>query len=197
MEAIPTGLVSRESLKVMSGIKSVRTNVLPSNSSGNFSFSATGNNKIVLQIPSFPNSFVNTSRSFLRFTLTTSHADGIVISGAPIFRRMLVKNARGQVLEDVDNYDVLCRIMSNMETEMDVKARANSTADFRANDYAKGYSYQAEYGVGKTVLHDLQSGIFGKTQEYLIPVSSMSASAGYAFQIELFLNDSAKYACLK
>ena len=81
MEAIPKGLVSRESLKVMSGIKSVRTNVLPSNSSGNFSFSATGNNKIVLQIPSFPNSFVNTSRSFLRFTLTTSHADGIVISG--------------------------------------------------------------------------------------------------------------------
>ena len=80
---------------------------------------------------------------------------------------------------------------------MDVKARANSTADFRANDYAKGYSWQAEYGVGKAVLHDLQSGIFGKTQEYLIPVSSMSASAGYAFQIELFLNDSAKVCMSK
>jgi hypothetical protein len=87
--------------------------------------------------------------------------------------------------------------MSNMETEMDVKARANSTADFRANDYTKGYSYQAEYGDGKTVVHDLQSGIFGKTQEYLIPVSSMSASAGYAFQIELYLNDSAKVCMSK
>ena len=50
---------------------------------------------------------------------------------------------------------VLRRIMSNMETEMDVKARANSTADFRANDYTKGYSYQAEYGDGKTVVHEV------------------------------------------
>jgi len=197
MEAIPKGLVSRESLKAMSGIKSIRTSILPSNSSGNFSFSATGNNKIVLQVPSFPNSFVNNSRSFLRFTLTTSHGNGIILPGANVFRRMLIKNSRGQVLEDVDNYDTLCRIMANMKTEAEIKAGANSTADFRAQEYDKAYAYQAEYGVGKTVVHEIQSGLFGKTQEFLIPVSSMNASAGYAFQIELYLNDSAKVCMSK
>ena len=197
MEAIPKGLVSRESLNAMSGIKAIRTSILPSNSSGNFSYSATGNNTIVLQIPSFPNSFVNTNRSFIRFTLATSHASGIVLPGAPVFRRMLIKNSRGQVLEDVDSYDVLCRIMSNMKSETELKASANSTADFRAMDYTKGYVFQERYAIGKTVVHELTSDIFGNTQEYLVPVSSMNASAGYAFQIELFLNDSAKVCMSK
>ena len=181
----------------MSGIKSIRTNVLPANSSGNFSYSATGNNKVVLQFPAYPNSFINTKRSFLRFTLTTSHADGLVLPGAPVFRRMLIKNSRGQVLEDIDNYDTLCRIMANMQNETVVKDSANSSGDFRVQAYDKAYAYQAQYGVGKTVVHELASGIFGKTQEFLVPVSSMVASAGYAFQLELFLNDSAKVVMSK
>ena len=40
--------------------------------------------------------------------------------------------------------------------------------------------------------HTLQSGILGDWQEYLVPVSSMVAASGYAFQLELFLNEDAK-----
>jgi hypothetical protein len=113
MEAIPRGLVSRESMKSTAGVKSIRTYILPSNSSGNYMFSATSNKQIVLQFPSFPNSFVNTQRSFLRFTLTTSHGKCMVLPGAPVIRRMLIRGSRDQVLEDVDQYSTLCRIMDN------------------------------------------------------------------------------------
>ena len=56
MEAIPRGLVSREQMKMIPGIKCVRTNILPANSSGNYSWSASSNNRITFQIPQFPNS---------------------------------------------------------------------------------------------------------------------------------------------
>ena len=72
MEAIPRGLVSREMMKMIPGIKCVRTNVLPANSSGNYSWSASSNNRITFQVPQFPNSYVNTKRSFIRFLLKTS-----------------------------------------------------------------------------------------------------------------------------
>ena len=38
----------------------------------------------------------------------------------------------------------------------------------------------------------LQSDILGDWQEYLVPVSSTVAASGYAFQLELFLDDDAK-----
>ena len=155
MEAIQRGLVSREMLRQMSGIKTIRTNVLPANSSGNYQYTATGNNKITFQIPSFPNSYINTKRSFIRFKLATNDASAIIAGGAPVFRRMLLKNARGQVLEDIDNYDVLCRLYQNMKTEAELKGKANNTADYRALNDAKSYTTFGGYSTGRTVVHNL------------------------------------------
>ena len=81
MEAIPRGLVSREMMKMIPGIKCVRTNILPANSSGNYSFSASSNNRITFQIPSFPNSYIFGKRSFIRFLLKTS-SNGVLIPQA-------------------------------------------------------------------------------------------------------------------
>ena len=87
------------------GIKCVRTNVLPANSSGNYSWSASSNNRITFQIPQFPNSYVNTKRSFIRFLLKTS-SNGVLVPQANVFRRMLLKSSRGQVLEDMGDKGV-------------------------------------------------------------------------------------------
>ena len=94
MEAIPRGLVSRDMIKALPGIKSLRTSILPANSSGNHSYTSTASNKITIQVPSFPNSFINTKRSFLRFVLKTS-ANGVLIPQPNLFRRMMLKNSRG------------------------------------------------------------------------------------------------------
>jgi len=190
MEAIPRGLVSREQMKMIPGIKCVRTNILPANSSGNYSFSASSNNRITFQIPSFPNSYLNGKRSFIRFLLKTS-SNGVLIPQANIFRRMLLKSSRGQVLEDVDNIDVLSRIFQNLKSEATLKGEAFSSKDIRAVDVAKNFGNMTNT-TGQNMRHHLMSGILGDHQEFLIPLSSMNASSGYCFQLELFLNDDAK-----
>ena len=190
MEAIPRGLVSRDMIKMIPGIKCLRTNILPSHHSGNHQFTSTASNKVTFQIPSFPNSYINTKRSFIRFVLKTS-ANGVLVPQANPFRRLLLKSSRGQVLEDIDNYDVLCRFFQNMKTKQTLEAEAVSTKDIRAVDVGKNFSKMTNAS-GQLAKHTLQSGILGDWQEYLVPVSSMVAASGYAFQLELFLNEDAK-----
>ena len=190
MEAIPRGLVSREQMKMIPGIKCVRTNILPANSSGNYSWSASSNNRITFQIPQFPNSYVNTKRSFIRFLLKTS-SNGVLVPQANVFRRMLLKSSRGQVLEDIDNYDTLCRIFQNLKSEATLKGEAVSSKDIRAVDVAKNFGNMTN-ATGQNVRHHLMSGILGDHQEFLVPISALAAGSGFAFQLELFLNDDAK-----
>ena len=190
MEAIPRGLVSRDMIKMIPGIKCLRTNILPSHHSGNHQFTSTASNKLTFQIPSFPNSYINTKRSFIRFVLKTS-ANGVLVPQANPFRRLLLKSSRGQVLEDIDNYDTLCRLFQNMKTKQTLEAEAVSTKDIRAVDVGKNFSKMTNVS-GQLTKHTLQSGILGDWQEYLVPVSSMVASSGYTFQLELFLNEDAK-----
>ena len=190
MEAIPRGLVSREMIKMIPGIKCLRTNILPAHHSGNHSFTSSASNKVTIQIPSFPNSYINTKRSFIRFILKTS-ANGVLVPQANPFRRLILKSSRGQVLENIDSYDYLCRLFQNMKSEQTLKGEAVSSKDIRAVDVAKNYANMTNTS-GQTCRHTLHSGILGDYQEFLVPVSSMVASSGYAFQLELFLNEDAK-----
>ena len=189
MSAIPKGLVSREQLRQMPGISCCRTSILPSNSSGDFSYTANGNNRIIFQIPAFENSFINTKRSYIRFKLTTTGANAtnaLVSSSAPVFRRLLLKSAKGSVLEDIDSYDTLCRVMSNMKGKNQLEGKKTTHKEMRVEPELQNFA------TGQNVIHELHSGVLGMTQEYLIPVSSMSATSGYAFQLELWLNDASK-----
>ena len=78
-----------------------------------------------------------------------------------------------------------------MKTKQTLEAEAVSTKDIRAVDVGKNFSKMTNAS-GQLTKHTLQSGILGDHQEYLVPVSSMVAASGYAFQLELFLNEDAK-----
>lgn len=189
--AIPKGLVSRDMLKGMAGIKCSRTSILPANSSGDFTYNPSGNNRVILQVPQFESSYINQRRSYLKFKLTAtgSNADNALLTpGAPVFRRLMLKNTRGQVLSDIDNYDVLCRIKQNLKTKEELEARLETHRDYRV----AGTDPVASYSTGRTVIHELHDGLLGKDNEYMIPISTMSASGSYAFQLELWLNDVSK-----
>ena len=134
--------------------------------------------------------YVNTKRSFIRFLLKTS-SNGVLVPQANVFRRMLLKSSRGQVLEDIDNYDTLCRIFQNMKSEATLKGEAVSSKDIRAVDVAKNFGNMTN-ATGQNVRHHLMSGILGDHQEFLVPISALAAGSGFAFQLELFLNDDAK-----
>lgn len=191
MSAIPKGLVSRENLKQMSGINCYRTTVLPSNSSGTYSYEPSGNNRVIFDIPAFENSFINTKRSYIRFqlfALGTAREQAVLCPGAPIFRRLLLKGNKGQVLEDIDSYDVLCRIMNNFKTAEELDSKQYLIKDTRLNTI----DTTTDWSKGQNVIHELNSGLLGKVQEFLVPVSALNASQGNAFRLELWLNDVAK-----
>jgi len=182
MTALPKGLVSKQQLQMMGGIKTSRTNLLPSNASG--SYNPKGANRIIFSIPSFPNSFINTKRSYIRFKITSENNDNALAAPSLFpFKRMMLKSGRGQVLEDIDSYDVLCRIMNNLKTESTVKSKKTTHKDSRVEPDKSSYKN------GKNCIHELHSGVLGSQQEYLIPVSAMQASSGAAFTLELWLSD--------
>jgi len=174
--AIPKSLISREMLSQMTGLKSSRTSLIPTNSSG--TFEPGGNNRVIFHIPAFANSFLNTKRSYIHFKLTSTGANAanaVLTPGAPIFRRLLLRNSRSQVISDIDNYDVLCRIMNNKKPTSELQGKSSVSYDHRADD--AGLDYLDDFSSGKTVVHDLHDGLLGREQEYLIPVSSMMAAA--------------------
>lgn len=194
--AIPKALISRQMIKQMDGIKSIRTTLQPSNSSGVQSFSANSNNKVIIQIPQYPNSFINTKRSYIRFKVKSGSADDNLHDGCPIFRRMVLKNTR-TTLEDIDNYDVLCKIMENFKTTEETKAlsyshKVQKGLDNSTFEKQKNLEQPLLDSTGLNVVHELHSGILGNHQEYLVPVHSLNAQSGFAMQLELYLNDNNK-----
>ena len=194
--AIPKALVSRQMIKQMDGIKSIRTTLQPANSSGVQSFSANSNNKIIFQIPQYPNAFINTKRSYIRFKVKSGSADDNLHDGCPIFRRMVLKNTR-TTLEDIDNYDVLCKIMEDFKTTEETKTLSYTHKVQKGLENATFEKQKAKEQAllnsdGQNVVHELHSGILGHYQEYLVPVHSLSAQSGYAMQLELYLNDNNK-----
>jgi hypothetical protein len=78
-----------------------------------------------------------------------------------------------------------------MKTKRTLEAEAVATKDIRAVDVAKNFSKMTNTS-GQLTKHTLQSGILSDWQVYLVPVFSIVASYGYAFQVELFLNEDAK-----
>ena len=78
-----------------------------------------------------------------------------------------------------------------MKTEATLKGEATSSKDIRAVDVAKNFTNMTNAN-GQNVRHHLMSGILGDHQEFLIPISALAAGSGFAFQLELFLNDDAK-----
>ena len=103
-----------------------------------------------------------------------------LVPQANVFRRMLLKSSRGQVLEDIDNYDTLCRIFQNMKSEAILKGEAASSKDIRRSTSRRTSQHDERHG--QNVRHHLMSGILGDHQEFLVQFRARRRS-GFAFQL--------------
>ena len=102
--AVPQGLVSRELLNMIDGVKSNRNSLQPTSGVG--PWTALGNNKIIFSVPSFRNSFIDPKRSYLRFDFKlNSVASRVFRSSVAPFRRMTIRDSRGTILEDITEYN--------------------------------------------------------------------------------------------
>lgn len=196
MAAIPQQLIY---LPKVSGVKSIKNEVIeiyPVNASVTSEFSFSGNNIISFNFPAYKDGFFNPTRSMFRFTArTATGATWQFANGVPIINRMVLRSGNGQILEDIQDYSVLQRLLSNFEDKCEIEAKAYLTGDYRGTSGGKSLANNQtslstnEKNGGQTFLHPLLSGLLGKYQEHYVPVGLFHASGGYAFNLELYLED--------
>lgn len=186
--ALPATITSRDQIAGLAGVESSKISLLPTNTSGSY----VVGDRVVFGIPSYPQSSINTSRTFLKFKIRATGADkaDAVFSGASqVFNRMTLKNDSGIHLESIDNYHVFSRIMDNMKTKSQLEAEAAVSKDYRIVKAGKGIADATDYSTYVTCVHDLKSGILGHSQKGLVNLDTMRSSSGACYTLELYLAD--------
>ena len=193
--AVPQQLLSLPKVEGLKGIETRIHKIHPTNSTGASTFAPDATNRITFSIPAYKNGFFNPQRSFLSFKVKTDAATTALANGAPVFNRMVLRTGNGQVIEDIQNYSTIQRILSNFEDGNLKYHRGEINGDYRANGNATIADVGNKQFNGVTYQHDLLSGVLGKAQQHYIPCGLFNASGGFSFTIDMYLEE-ANVACL-
>ena len=194
--AIPKQVIGlMPKVKGLKGLRPKQHETFPINSSGTTTFSpVNGNNQIVISVPAFKSSWLNVQRSHLRFKIKTN-AGTFISGGVHPFNRLQVRIGN-QVIEDIQGYSTIQRVMSNFDPVCKKIAAAHYSGDYRATLAATGgqlsdaTTLKGIYENGTTIEHNFVSGILGRDfQEHYLPIGFMNASGGAAMEITLWLED--------
>lgn len=195
MSAVPRQIVGlTPKVKGLKGISPKIHSIYPVNSSGTTEFRYDGNNQIVLNVPSFKSSWLNPMRTYLRFNFK-SDTGCFPVNGVHPFNRLQLR-VGNQVVEDIQNYSVISRMLSNMESVCAKSAKAYKSGDFRLSPSPNGgelddvADLKDYYNNGTTLEHSLVSGLLSKDfQEHYIPVGYFNQSGGESMSLTLWLED--------
>ena len=184
MSAIPKSLVPMPKPRQVAGIKSNTIELSPTNGSLTTTYNPL--DRIIFQIPAYPNGFLDVSKSYLRFkpTLTTDGTNVGFADGIPLFERMIVKSGSGAILEDIQDVDLLENLLEGVKEKSSGSARG--ALDGSGLTLAQKLARQN----GKNITKRLCGGVFGEGQEYYIPLHLMGGP--YALEVELVLNSVAR-----
>ncbi len=188
MSALPKQLVAMPKPRQVAGIKSQTIEISPTN--GSFATSYAPQDRIIFQIPAYPNGFLNTKKSFIKFKPTLSNTGTGVVAiadGLPIFERMIVKSGSGAVLEDIQDVDLLDSLLESLSD----RTESNINKALRGDHLAVAARNTRQ--AGNFVVRSLPGGLLGEAQEFYLPLHLMGGP--YALEVELVLNSTAK--CLQ
>jgi hypothetical protein len=132
MKVIPSKLVPTGKqpmgVKNFSEVEVEMVKLLPNAANSTQAYSYTHVNRIQFRIPSFTNSFMDNSRSFLSYDIKTTTAganatNDLKLTNTPggWIQRLVIKSSNGLVLEDISDYNVLKKVLTSMEAEEDAK----------------------------------------------------------------------------
>jgi hypothetical protein len=159
-------------------------------------YTAQGVNKVTFRIPAYSNSFLDTSKTFLTYTLgyTSSTAIGAAnncspINGGNFITRIVVKTSAGLVVDDISDYHVLNQMNQCMlPTCKTINAfEGRLAASMDTGVHSSAYAVAKKFNEGIEFRHHIQAGLFSKNTEKLLPLGFMDAGAGFAFDIDLYL----------
>jgi len=183
MSALPQKLVPMPKQRQVSGIKSQTVELSPTNGSLTTTYNPL--DRLIFQIPSYPNGFLDVSKSYLRFkpTLTPETAGQVAFDlGLPLFERIIVKSGSGAILEDIQDVDLLENLLEGAKEKSSGSARQALSGDGLLV-LTERYTRQNN----KNIVKRLPGGVFGEDQEFYLPLHLMGGP--YALEVELVLND--------
>lgn len=180
MSALPRNLVPMPKQRQVAGIKSQTIELSPTN--GSFQTSYSPLERVIFQIPAYPNGFLDTSKSFLKFKPTITGTDCAFEDGLPVIERLIVKSGSGAVLEDIQDVDLLENILEGLMEKSSGSARKALRGDGLA-DFATKKVRQHENFLVKR----LPGGVLGPEQQFYLPLHLMGGP--YALEVEIVLND--------
>ncbi len=194
--ALPRKLVAPPKINGDDRVRCQNVELYPANATGQTEFTPEGASRIVFNVPAYSGSFINPKRSYMSFTITKTGGTATasrLVDGLPWIERMTTRIGT-QTVEDIQDYNVLERAENWMKTQDAAQTRASLEGDYAdlIHAYASAEAAAALAAVvlsqntGKCYTKPLLSGIFGKDQEYYIPVGLLEAS-GYAAQLEFYL----------
>jgi hypothetical protein len=196
MKVIPSKLVPTGKqpmgVKNFSEVEVEMVKLLPNAANSTQAYSYTHVNRIQFRIPSFTNSFMDNSRSFLSYDIKTTTAganatNDLKITNTPggWIQRLVIKSSNGLVLEDISDYNVLKKVLTSMEAEEDAKIDEGNfigLGNFEQRHTVAGI--QNQYGA--TYVLKFNTGILSQHLSSYLPLHIMD-NGSYALDVELYL----------
>ena len=212
MSAIPTNLYSAPKVKGLKSIKTTSIALRPVNVSSSTELSYDTNNQLTFHIPANQISYISPKQTFLSFVVEAVRDVGDSTTfafqpGFPVFNRVSVKTSSGQIICDIDDYNILQKLLQNINP--DYEANKSLVGDYRSEMQSSAVSHlgakemedlnvdvtasgayvsggTATNARGITIQHNILAGIFD--QEHYLPLGMFSGSAGHALEITMYLN---------
>lgn len=207
---VPTKLTSYSPLPVGISNKQLEisyASIIPANSSSDTKFSPTSTSRILFRVPSYANCFLDNSRSSLSFNFAVNYnettpeaaGNGNILNpalGTPsLFKRMIIKSPNGLVIEDISDLHILLKILDTMNPTV-TNRHTEGIFDgdtYITNNLTSGNksSQNTRQRVGVKMHYYFNHGMLSRHLQSYIPLHSLNGgSAGHAYSVELFLNDS-------
>jgi hypothetical protein len=193
-KVIPSKFMSQSVNQGVESFKEIsceRIRLQPIGTSANTKYTPHGLNKIHFRLPCYSNSYLDNSRSFLTFHLKTtgtghtSTSNTVFGNNLPIFARVVIKTSSGLTIEDITNADVLRKLLTITSSNEDYMV---SEGHYGANEPANDVG-NLLHNTGIEYCYYFNHGILSRHLESYIPLHMMDGNSGYAFDIELYLNE--------
>ena len=191
--------MSRELPEGLSAFKPRQLDLKPVNDNGTKAYTGSTDNRILFHIGSYPATFLNNERSFLRFTPEFKAPSGggtqdiRFKDGVPIFERIVVRSG-GVLLADIRDYQELDLLLQNFQDADHLRKIATQVGNYKAllNETSSDQD-EADLRVkldavkGRTLRKQLHGcGIFDPKS--FLPIGLLGSQTGApAIEIELFL----------
>jgi hypothetical protein len=197
MRVIPSKLVPTGKqpmgVKNFSEVEVEVVKLLPNHANSTQEYKPNGVNRMQFRIPSYTNSFMDNSRSFLSFKFQIK--DQVNVDATNVLKmcdvpgswiqRLTIKSSNGLVLEDISNYNILKKVLTLMETEEESKIDEGnySAVTIPANRLAIG---ALQSTAPKSYVFKFNTGILSQSLSSYLPLHIMD-NGSFAFDIELYL----------